>query len=228
MFSLWDETDEKWIERNILESNLPITWYLPYEVYLEENITVADVLDLLSEYTDQINFIFINYSKGIPFEEIVKCLVEAKPKKSNLKIDSVCLLWIGELSEADEEFDEVEIYPAMMALEIDETDPDGENDQLYNISELNIKQLMNSNLVLDDILEIYRTDGSEEIAVSAITSWTLFDFIRGLLNDLLSYAIINRLLLVSEFSKVPPLNSEELFNHLDNLDKFFKSGQNDN
>ena len=226
LISFWDESSEKWIDRNIAEADLPISWYLPYEVFIEPKVTIRDVLKLLEPYSEQVNFIFINYMRGILFNDIVKLLTSAKNEKSKLKVDAMCLIWVGEIKQITEEDEEtIDIYPTLMALDMDEQDPDGENDKFYSVFDVNVKQLLDSELVADNLLDLYREEDPDETEFSGITSWSMFDFVRGLLGELVMYAFANRLVQISELSNLPPLTAAELFKHMENLDKFFKNGK---
>jgi hypothetical protein len=225
LISFWDESSEKWIDRSITESELPISWYLPYEVFIEPKVTIRDVIKLLEPYTDQLNFIFINYMRGLPFDELVKLLNSAKIEKSKVKVDAVCLIWVGEIKPVEGDEDSVDIYPTLMALAIDELDPEGEDDTFHSILDINIKQLLESELVVDDLLELYREEEPADTEFSGISGWSLFDFMRGLLGELVMYAFANRMVQLSELSNLPPLTADELFKHMENLDKFFKNGK---
>jgi hypothetical protein len=225
LISFWDDSCEKWIDRNINESDLPISWYLPYEVFVEPKVTIRDVIKLLEPYTEQLNFIFINYLRGLPFDELVKLLNSAKVEKSKVKVDAICLVWVGEIKPIDGDEESVDIYPTLMALDMDELDPDGENDTFHSVLDTNIKQLLDSELVVDDLLELYRAEDPDDTEFSGITGWSLFDFIRGLFGELVMYAFANRMVQLSELSNLPPLTADELFKHMENLDKFFKNGK---
>lgn len=228
LISFWDETGEKWQDRDISESDLPFSWYLPYEVFVEPKVTARDVLNRLVPYAEQVNFMFVNYLRGLPLEDVIKILTTAKIEKSGTKVDAVCLIWVGEITQTDDEDDTIDIYPALMALEIDETDSEGENDTFHSVLDINVKQLLDSELVVDDFLELYYEHSPDDTEVSGVTSWSLFDFLRGLLGELVVYAFANRFIQLSELSNLPPLTSEELFKHMDNLDKFFKNGKSNN
>lgn len=225
LISFWDEASEKWIDRNISEADLPISWYLPYEVFVEPKVTIRDVLRLLEPYSEQLNFIFINYMRGLLFNDLVKLLTSTKSEKSKLKVDAMCLIWAGEIKPINEEEESIDIYPTLMALDMDELDPEGENDTFYSALDINIKQLLDSELIVDDILELYRTEDPDETEFSGVTGWSLFDFVRGLLGELVMYAFANRMVQLSELSNLPPLTADELFKHMENLDKFFKNGK---
>ena len=223
LISFWDESQEKWQDRDISESQLPISWYLPYEVFIEPKVTIRDILTLLEPYFDHLSFIFVNYLKGLSLDDVKKCLTDSKSEKPIVKIAAMCLIWVGEIKEIEGDEESIDIYPTLMALEIDADDPGGENDTFHSALDVNLKQLMDSEFVLDDLLEIYREDDPEQTEVTGVTGWSLFDFIRGLLSELVIYSFANRLIQLSELSNMPPLTADELFKHMDNLDKFYKN-----
>jgi hypothetical protein len=163
--------------------------------------------------------------RGLPFDELVKLLNSAKIEKSKVEVDAVCLIWVGEIKPVTDDEDAVDIYPTLMALAMDELDPEGENDKFHSVLDINVKQLLESELVVDDLLELYRAEEPEDTEVSGIASWSLFDFMRGLLGELVMYAFANRMVQLSELSNLPPLTADELFKHMENLDKFFKNGK---
>jgi hypothetical protein len=137
----------------------------------------------------------------------------------------VCLIWVGEIKPVTDDEDSVDIYPTLMALDMDELDPEGENDTFHSVLDINIKQLLESELVVDDLLELYREEEPDDTEFSGISGWSLFDFMRGLLGELVMYAFANRMVQLSELSNLPPLTADELFKHMENLDKFFKNGK---
>lgn len=225
-FSLWDESAESWQNRDIAESDLPITWFLPYEVYVEDGVTLRHILNHLKPYSGQLNFIFVNYLTGLPFEELLISLDESSDMEEIVKTDAVCLLWVGQVRPIEEEDDnELAVFPSIMALELIGDDEDSE-DEFHNIHEMTVKQLLDGPFILDDLLEYYDEDSIDETLFSGVTSWKLFDFISGILKELTIFAFANGIFTKSS-DKLPPLSSKELFEHLSDLDKFFKnnSGQ---
>jgi hypothetical protein len=202
---------------------LPITWFLPYEVYVEDGVTLRTILNHLKPYSDQINFVFVNYLTGLPFEELLTSLDESSDMDDIIKTDAVCLLWVGQVRSIEEEEEDLElaVFPSIMALELIGDDDDGE-DEFHNIHEMSVNQLLDQPFILDDLLEYYDEDSIDETLFSGVTSWNLFDFVGGILKELTIFAFANGIFTKSS-ANLPPLSSKELFDHLSDLDKFFKN-----
>jgi hypothetical protein len=82
-FSFWDEQSASWIDKEIAEAQLPISWYLPYSVQIEGELSTCDILRLLEPYADQLQQIFSNSLAGIQLTDIYTVLqkpLENKPK----------------------------------------------------------------------------------------------------------------------------------------------------
>jgi hypothetical protein len=220
LFSLWDESSTKWIQRDITETDLPITWYLPYEVFVDEGVTLRDVIQLLTPYTQSLNFVFVSYLKGLLFEEVLDSLQTSEVRTTSIKADAICMLWVGQIKPLDDEDDSIDMYPTLMALEMGE-DEDGEEDEFHSIYELSVNQLLDKQLVLDDFLEFYDESQPEETTFSGVTNWSFFDFTRCILSELVMHCFTNGLFPTSD-AHINPMTSTELFEHLDQLDIFFK------
>lgn len=218
--SFWDETKEDWQDRDISKSELPITWYLPYEVFVEEGVTIREILTLLKPYSEQINYVFINYLKTVSFEGLLDSLFGADREDSIEDVGLICMLWVGQVKPLDDEEDELDAYPTLMALDAT-GDEDSEEDEFISIHEISITQLLDKPLIIDDLLEY--VDESMESQFSGITSWSLFDFIRTLASELTTYSFVTGVFPKSDLDNLPPLSSTELFEHMEDLDDFFKN-----
>jgi hypothetical protein len=219
--SFWDETAEDWQDRDISKSELPITWYLPYEVFVEEGVTIREVLTLLKPYSEQINYVFINYLKTVSFESLLESLFGADREDTlDDDVSLICMLWVGQVKPLDDEEDELSAYPTLMALDAT-GDEDSDEDEFVSIHEISITQLLDKPLIIDDLLEY--VDDLMDSQFSGITSWSLFDFIRTLANELTTYSFVTGVFPKSELDNLPPLSSTELFEHMEDLDDFFKN-----
>jgi hypothetical protein len=223
LISFWDDSSQKWIDRDIAESSLPITWYLAYEVYIQKNVTVRDILEILSPYSEQINFIFLAYLNGIQVEDIFTELISSPVEEPELKIDALCVLWVGQVKKEPEAEDPTLVTIAtMLALEIIDEDDDGSEDELYPIYDITVNQLLDTPVVIDDFLEYYddSKDGEDSV-FSGISSWKFFDFMKTILNELVLYSFTTDIIKRADIT-IEPIGTTELFRHLDDLDKVFK------
>lgn len=223
--SFWDPEIEDWQERDLSESSLPLSWFLPYETYVDEGVSLNNILTLLQPHESYLNLIFVNYLKGIPFSDLVEELRSAEDQDDFHKIDALCLMWIAQVKpiEGDEE-NEIEVQPAIMGLEMSD-DEDGEDDEFHSMHEVTPAQLLKTDFVMDDLIEFYTGSEPEDTILSGVTSWTLFDFIRAVLGEISTYCLVSGLLRRNGTDSSAPINSIELFDHLADLDKFFNLGQ---
>lgn len=219
----WDSEKEDWQERDLAESNLPLPWFFPYETYVDEGVSLNDILTLLKPYESYLNLMFINYIKGIPFSDLVDKLKNADSGEELQKIDAICLLWIAQVKPTSGEEPSIEVQPVIMGLEMSE-DEDLENAEFHSIYEVTPAQLLNNEFVIDDLIEFFSDSDPDDVTLSGITSWTLFDFLRTVLGELSTYCLVSGLLKRND-SDTAPIDSIELFDCLEDLDKFFSSGQ---
>lgn len=216
--SFWDTESVKWINKPIASSNLPISWFLPYRVEIEEGLTIKEILILLEPYVEQIDYIFVNYLKGLQFQTLTTALFEATSEEESIKIDATCLVWASDIKLEDEDY-LTDIYPTLMALELG---PDEEDSELHPLHDMSASQLLNKELILDDLMELYEISDPETILFDGIVNWKLFDLLSGLLSELAIYAYGTGLVNFSEGSGLVPINSVDLFDHIDSLENFFK------
>lgn len=222
--SFWDTEAEDWQDRSLSESSLPLSWFLPYETFVEDDVTLRDILDQLELHASYINLIFINYLKGIPYSDLVNELKNMEQIEPLHKIDAVCLLWGSEVKQLDSEENSIQVYSTLMGLEMAE-DEDSGDDELFNIHEITPAQLLDSEFIVDDLIEFYPDESPEETILDGVTSWTLFDVLRSILNELSTYSIVAGIFKRSETEGDAPISSTDLFEHMEDLDKFFNSDQ---
>jgi hypothetical protein len=224
LYSFWDESSGKWIERSLSTSELPFSWYLPYEVYIDSDVTLLDLFDKLEKYSNLINVIFINHLKAIPLETLISLLKQNLDTPSNHEIDNLCILWSGEVKSVKNiEEPLINQTPAIMGLQFDNTTDtlDEADDTLYSIRDMSVSQILELPIILDDILEFIDPDDDTDIILEGITSWTLYDVLGIICTELSTYCFVKGLLSKTYGIKTTPLAASEFFDYLETLDKFF-------
>lgn len=226
-FSFWDETSQNWIDKNISEANLPISWYLPYAIQINEDITVRDFFQIIKPYRDQIELLFLNSLAGVNLDEIYVILEQANLEKNKIDPDCVVLFKIGEVGkvkEGDETLNFLNRYTILMGLELvgedDETN-DGSHDNLHHLSEIDFKDWCDLSLGIDDYLE-YVDSETEDVLFEGLINWSLEEFINCVLSQVSITLQIRQS--VSEHSSKSPIESgpiqiDDLFDWIDDLDK---------
>lgn len=226
VYSQLDEASGAYLDKDLTETELPITWYLQHDVELEDGITVKEILVQLSKYSQQLNFIFINELKGLQLENLSSLIQNANIPDSQLSLEVLCLLWACEVKPEGDEFPAINMYPLIMALEMSDDEDDEDEDAeslLHSIYDLSANQLLNTTIVLDDLLEFYANDDAEDADLVGITNWPLYDFIRALCNELVIYTYASGVFPNQQNGESIKLSVSELFEHIEELDQFFKN-----
>jgi hypothetical protein len=178
------------------------------------------VLTLLSAYTDELNFMFVNYLKTIPYEKLVSVLIESDDIEHSNEIDSICLLLAGQIKEIEDSETLLITQPRLMAFEIIDEDR-VDDDDLYSVLEISVKQLLDTQFILDELVEYYDDVNPDDEPFSGLVDWTLFQFISGLFSELAVYALIKGLMPGVENLAFAPLTVSQLFEHLEELDQYY-------
>jgi hypothetical protein len=220
--SFWDHNTAKWVDRDLFSSNLPITWFLPHSTYVDDGVTLTDVLNGLTPFIDQVNFVFVNYLMGIKLEDLRTVLEKAPSPEDPAKTDTVCLIWAGEIR-ADEEGDDLlSIFPSIVSLEISPNDDD-ELDQFRPLHDITPSDLLNKPIALDDWLEFYNVKEVDKTVMEGAFDWTLYDFLGAVMSELTLYCYKAGLIKLPEGAQVGSMGIKDLFDHMDDLDEYYKN-----
>ena len=85
--SFWDSDSDTWQERPISKSDLPLPWFLQYETFVDEDVTIREILTQLKPHAQYLNIIFLSYLKGILFQDLLD-----KVSKVNQSIFSLSVI----------------------------------------------------------------------------------------------------------------------------------------
>lgn len=227
--SFWDSDSDTWQERPISESDLPLPWFLQYETFVDEDVTIREILTQLKPHAQYLNIIFLSYLKGILFQDILDKVSKVNQTRVGIDINAVCLVWSTELSQIEgDDLPSIQTYPNLLGLQLDDSD-DGEDDTFYSVQDMTPAQILDKSLWIDDTFELYKDDDSDDLIFEGITNWSLFDFLRTLIGELTTYIIVVEILNRAEFKvSSEPITSTDLFSQMSDLDKFFNIGQNVN
>ena len=226
--SFWDSDSDTWQERPISESDFPLPWFLQYETFVDEDVTIREILTQLKPHAQYLNIIFLSYLKGILFQDILDKVSKVNQTRVGIDINAVCLVWSTELSQIEgDDLPSIQTYPNLLGLELDESDD--EADTFYSVQDMTPAQILDKSLWIDDTFELYKDDDSDDLIFEGITNWSLFDFLRTLIGELTTYIIVVEILNRAEFKvSSVPITSTDLFSQMSDLDKFFNIGQNVN
>lgn len=197
-FSFWDEPTTSWVNRNIIEAGLPITWYLSYIIKFDGILTVRDILSLLKPYIEHVQLIFANNLGGLHLQEIYELLESNKIPPKDLPMNCVQLFKMGEASpiEADE-YPYLNVHQVIMGLQIENN---LESDNLFHLSPYDIRDWCDLELGIDGFLDFTDTE-TEDVLFTGIVGWKLYEMICAILSQ------ISISMLVTQTTKVKELKS---------------------
>ena len=227
LFSFWDDQSEKWIQRSISDSNLPINWFMNHAVEIEEGLSVRGILDLLKPHSKELQEYFIQNLAGVALDELIMIADSSKIYQEKIAPTEVFLLKIAEVSkimENEKPINFLEIHPVLMGIEVvKEDDPD--QDVLHPLTSISFEDWCNLPLVADDWLELIDSETSA-VYFEGVVNWTLHEVIATILSQ--SAITVKASQAVSTSSTTSPIKEgpveiSHVWDWLDDLDNFFLS-----
>lgn len=220
IFSYWEEQSASWIDRNIKENNLPISWYLPYSIEIEKGVTLRDFLTLISYYEKEIELIFANYLAGIPMSVIRKQIESSDFVKKDLPINTLYLFKIGEINYVqDEELPLINIYPVLVGLY--ERENEIINEDVYYLSTYDVRNWVDHRIEIDDLIE-FTNVSTAEVETTGLINWNFFEMISTILYQVsISFQVSKAILVNNDQLVSGPMLIDELFIWIDELDRIF-------
>lgn len=222
-YSYFDESEDKWIEKDLIDSELPISWYTSMRVEIIGKISIRQIINLFERYEDQLNFIYAKDLKTLTITNIMDILDQDSQDDENLPIRSVCLVWVGELIEEGED-EYVMISNALVGLDTDELDPDDEeadpDEGVFQLTNFDFVQWSKVPVYLDEYLDFVK-GRDPEIIFGGIYPWKLGDLLACIFSEISLNLFVSGLvthpdIVVNHQKQTMGVN--ELFRYLDELD----------
>lgn len=198
-FTAYSENQEEWIKKDILEIKNPFTWYLPYNVEIEEDVTVKDVLMHLKKQELLIDVVFCGYLGGAKLKDFID-EANLEPDldfKENIEVVELC--WDAEIEPLSLEMEgvgEFNIYniPGMRGVKT-ETGIDPESPEYYaeelDLTLVALRNYANTRITTNSYVEYAIlsdiSDPLPETVMDGEMQWSLFDFISTLLAEISYY-----------------------------------------
>lgn len=219
-FSFWDEVSASWINKNINESDFPISHYLPHITQVEGPVTIRDFLTHLSHYRNHIQLIFANALSGITCDQIIAAVNSPIQESVNAPMNFIYLFKIGEavpISNGDSSY--LNNYSVIMGLFVEEG---SEEDEVYHLSAFEINQWIDTPVILDNFIE-YTDVQNDEVILEGLADWKFFEVIHTILSQISLTVQVKKMTSSIEIKKLEsgPMLISELFSWFDELDKIF-------
>jgi hypothetical protein len=216
-FLFWDQSTEDWIEKNIAEATLPISWYLSYPVQFNEMLTVREVINLLRPYADDLSLILAHDLSGIELEKIFE-LADSDKEPTKIEPDSIYLVRIAEAVptvQDEEEFNFLSTYPILVGLKEVE---DADEDEVFSLSSIDFLDWCDLPFELDDYVE-YINPVTEEVLFEGVMNWALTEVIGAVLSQTSVTLQIMQNSIISAKEDEGPVEIDAVFKWFDDLDR---------
>lgn len=219
--SFWDAPTTKWTEKKLSETELPVSWILPYMVEIEDGLTIRELLESLKPFEDAMSFMFLNDLMGLSFNTVRDSLLNGELDDHKIKTDVITLMWNGDVDQGENPG--INIYPTIMSVEFDEKYPDNEMENFQPLHDISLADMLGKPFELDNWIEMFETNQIGVPILSGEFSWSFYDFMRGLISELTIFAYNKGLVTLPGGVQNTPLTIDVLFEHLDGLDNFYET-----
>lgn len=218
-FSFWDQTEETWVEKNILDATVPISWYLSYPIQFTDSLTVREIIKLIEPYAKDLGLIMIHELAGVDISKILELSNTHKSQLNQIEPEAVYLVKIAEATptvQNDEEFNFLSMYPVLIGLkEVDET---GDNDEVFSLTSIDFLDWCDLPFELDDYIE-YINPANEEVLFEGVMNWTLGEVIGTILSQTSVTLQIMQNSVIPSDSTGEPVQIDSIFKWFEDLDR---------
>ncbi len=219
-FSFWDEQTASWVDRNIKDSDFPISYYLPYITRVEGTITLRDFLKHLYPFKNHVQSIFATALSGITYEQITEIIDSPKKQESVGPMNVIYLFRMGEVVPVkDDDLDYLNTYTVLMGLFVEEN---VEEDKVYHLSGFDVRDWVDLPFAIDNFVE-YTDVQTEEVMLNGLTEWKFFEVVNAVLSQITLTLQLMKMTSSAEVKKLEsgPMLIGDLFVWLDDLDRIF-------
>ena len=219
-YAYFDDQTETWIEKDIFEGTLPLSWYLPMQVEIRGQVSILKILELFERFDEQLEFTYVRALKTLGLDDIMNVLDQVQAKEpSSLK--ATCLVWVGETYPSLGEDPMIRINSALVGLDTDDLDSDEEvgDDEVYQLTNFDFVEWVKLPLYLDEYLDFVER-GQEEVLFAGEYLWTLHNMFETIfeeisLNLFVSGLVSNPDIVIDEHHA--KFTATDFFNYLDDL-----------
>jgi hypothetical protein len=217
-----------------LETNQPtgqtpiagrLSSFFGYFAEFDENITIKTFLEILGDFSDEINQVFNGYLNEIDFDLFLQetKILPIKPPA----IDYIEIAWkVRMIAAADMTI--LDIIPNILGISLIQG---SDSDVVTELDFIRLRDICQFNICEQTALDI-PNDRTYQIAVEAERRWTLFDIISGFLFEISKYGSPeDKQTMIDELNKESKLSFSELMDYVDEMeqlkDEIEKDSQSD-
>jgi len=93
-YSFYNEETDTWIDKDLIDSTLPISWYMEMPVEIHGRVSILKIFELFERYDEQLAFMYARARKTLCIDDIRNVIDQISDhEKSELK--ATCLVWVG-------------------------------------------------------------------------------------------------------------------------------------
>lgn len=220
-YAYYEEDEDRWIEKDLIDSSLPISWYADMPVEIVGKVSIRRIFDLFERYEDQLTFMYAKALKTLSFRDVLTIL-ESGEVGEEIPVKSLCLVWAGEIIEQTEADDFVMISNALVGLDTEDDDEDVDDDGVFQLTNFDFIQWASVPVYIDNYLDFAK--GSEDnIVFGGVYTWKFGAFLECILSEIslnlfLSGQVSNPDVVIKE--RTNTMGIHELFRYIDELENF--------
>jgi hypothetical protein len=219
-YAYYDEDSDSWIEKDLIESTLPISWYTDMQLEIIGKVSIKRICELFERYEDQLTFMYAKALKTLEFNDILKIIAEGG-ETDNVPIKALCVVWAGEIIEQEDD-DYITLSSALVGLDTEEDDDDIDEDGVYQLTNFDFIQWVDLPVYIDNYLDFVKGRG-ENVVFGGVYPWKFGVFLECLLSEIslnlfLSGQVSNPDVIIK--AKTSTMNIKELFKYIDDLEDF--------
>ena len=73
-YAYYEEDEDRWIEKDLIDSSLPISWYVDMPVEIIGKVSIKRIFELFERYEDQLTFMYAKALKTLGFNDLLTIL----------------------------------------------------------------------------------------------------------------------------------------------------------
>lgn len=185
-YSFLDDESGSWIEKDLIESTLPLTWYFDMPVEISGRVSILKFLELFERYDEQLEFVFVKALKALALDDIFNVIDQVtEVEKSSLK--ATCLIRVGEAHYLDGMPDPVlVIRTALVGLDTEDLENlDDDSDEVYQLTNFDFVEWVKLPIYIDTYLDFAEPGKEEDEPIfCGEYIWTLRDVFETILTEI--------------------------------------------
>ena len=207
----WDLETNQQTTQTMIAGRL--STFFGYFAEFDENITIKTFLEVLGDFSDEINLVFDGYLNGVDFDLFLQ-ETQILPVKSPV-IDYVELAWkVRMIAAADMTI--LDIVPNILGISLIQG---SDSDVVTELDFVRLRDICHFSICEQTALDI-PDDRTYQIVVEAERRWTLFDIISGFLGEIAKYGSPeDKQHMIDELNKESKLSFSELMEFVDEMEQ---------